>query len=183
MCPTYVSINANPVESDMKVDTCNLLPECKPDSDHSVSPLQENGSSVKESDISDQDEDQAAAIDLNACSEIVYHHQDDGTHGVKYICDRKEGWTPVIGKRRKYKVPTRLIGQTKSTSSHSSNSTMHLVDLKVILTQALTVPYIFHLVPICAIFCLSWKTWSKSNIYQHLYLDTHFFENSIQTYF
>ena len=51
------------------------------------------------------------AIDLNACSEIVYHHQDDGTHGVKYIkfCDGKEGWTPVVGKRRKYKVPTHLL--------------------------------------------------------------------------
>ena len=106
-----VPINANPVESDVKVDTCNLPPECKPDSDHSVSPLQEDGPSVsnmsKESDVSDQDE--AVAIDLNACSEIVYRHQDDGTHGVKYVCDGKEGWTPVVGKRRKYKVPTRLV--------------------------------------------------------------------------
>ena len=113
-CVSNVPINANPVESDAKVDTCDLSPECKPDSDHSVSPLQELGEDgptigimSEESDISDQDE--AVAIDLNACSEIVYHHQDDGTHGVKYICDGKEGWTPIVGKRRKYKVPTRLL--------------------------------------------------------------------------
>jgi hypothetical protein len=111
-CVSNTPINANP-ESNAEVDTCNLLPEYKPDSDHSVSPLQELGLSnsnlSEESDVSDQDADEEAAIDLNECSEIVYHHQDDGAHGVKYMCDGREGWTPVVGKRRKYKVPTRLL--------------------------------------------------------------------------
>ena len=49
--------------NDAKVNTCNLSSECKPDSDHSVSLLQELGedgptisSMSEESDVSDQDE-------------------------------------------------------------------------------------------------------------------------------
>ena len=33
----------------------------------------------------------------------------DDVHGVKLICDEKEGWTPVIGKRSWHKVPTCLL--------------------------------------------------------------------------
>ena len=28
---------------------------------------------------------------------------------MRFICDEKEGWTPVIGKRSRHKVPTRLL--------------------------------------------------------------------------
>jgi len=28
---------------------------------------------------------------------------------VKFICDEKEGWTPLIGKRSRHKVPTHLL--------------------------------------------------------------------------
>lgn len=48
------------------------------------------------------------AIDLKECTDVVYEKKDD-VHGVKYVCGETNGWTPVVGKRKKYKVPTRLI--------------------------------------------------------------------------
>lgn len=48
------------------------------------------------------------AVDLNACTAVEYEEKDDA-HGVRFICDEKEGWTPVIGKRSRHKVPTRLL--------------------------------------------------------------------------
>ena len=41
-------------------------------------------------------------------SAIEYEQKDD-VHGVKLISDEKEGWTPVIGKRSRHKVPTCLL--------------------------------------------------------------------------
>ena len=38
------------------------------------------------------------AVDLNACTAVEYEQKDDA-HGVRFICDEKEGWTKVIGKR------------------------------------------------------------------------------------
>ena len=38
------------------------------------------------------------AVDLNTCTAIEYEQKDD-VHGVRFICDEKEGWTPVIEKR------------------------------------------------------------------------------------
>ena len=46
-------------------------------------------------------------IDLVECTDIMYEKED--VHGVKYVCGESDGWTPVVGKRQKYKVPTRLI--------------------------------------------------------------------------
>ena len=43
----------------------------------------------------ESEEDDEPTIDLNACNEIQYH-QDGDTHGVKYVCDGREGWTPVV---------------------------------------------------------------------------------------
>ena len=37
------------------------------------------------------------AVDLSACTAIEYEQKDE-VHVVKFICDEKEGWTPVIGK-------------------------------------------------------------------------------------
>ena len=48
------------------------------------------------------------AIDLKECTDVVYEKKDD-IHDVKYVCGESDGWTPVIGKWQKYKVPTRLI--------------------------------------------------------------------------
>ena len=48
------------------------------------------------------------AVDLNACTAVEYE-QKDGAHGVRFICDEKKGWTPVIGKRSWHKVPTCLL--------------------------------------------------------------------------
>ena len=48
------------------------------------------------------------AIDLVECTDVVYEKKND-VHGVKYVCGESDGWTPVVGKRQKYKVPTRLI--------------------------------------------------------------------------
>ena len=47
------------------------------------------------------------AIDLKECTDVVY--EKDDIHGVKYVCGESDGWMPVVGKWRKYKVPTRLI--------------------------------------------------------------------------
>ena len=47
------------------------------------------------------------AVDLNACTAVEYEQKED-VHGVRFICDEKEGWTPVIGKRSRHKVPARL---------------------------------------------------------------------------
>ena len=48
-------------------------------------------------------------INLMECTDVVYEKKND-THGVKYVCgEDSEGWTSVIGKRRKYRVPTRLL--------------------------------------------------------------------------
>ena len=60
-------------------------------------------------DHSDYDgESVEQAVDLNACTAVEYEQKDDA-HGVKFICDEKQGWTPVIGKRNRHKVPTRLL--------------------------------------------------------------------------
>ena len=48
------------------------------------------------------------AVDLSACTAIEYEQKDD-VHGVKFICDENEGWTPVIGKMSRHKVPTHLL--------------------------------------------------------------------------
>ena len=52
--------------------------------------------------------DQPTAIDLEECTDVMYEKKDD-VHGVKYVCGESDGWTPVVGKRKKYKVPTCLI--------------------------------------------------------------------------
>ena len=60
-------------------------------------------------DLSDYDSESVEqAVDLSECTAIEYEQKDD-VHGVKFICDEKEGWTPVIGKRSWHKVPTRLL--------------------------------------------------------------------------
>ena len=46
------------------------------------------------------------AVDLSVCTAIEYEHD---VHGVKFICDEKEGWTRVIGKRNRHKVPSCLL--------------------------------------------------------------------------
>ena len=51
---------------------------------------------------------ESQAVDLSECTAIEYEQKDD-VHGVKFICDEKEGWTPVIGKRSRHKVPTCLL--------------------------------------------------------------------------
>ena len=77
------------------------------DDDHSVS--QECGDDTPpNSTLSQESQNVEPTIDLNECSEIHYH-QDGDMHGVKYVCEGREGWTPVVGKRRKYRVPTRLL--------------------------------------------------------------------------
>ena len=38
------------------------------------------------------------AVDLNVCTAIE-HEQKDYAHGVRFICDEKEGWNPVIGEK------------------------------------------------------------------------------------
>ena len=47
------------------------------------------------------------AVDLYACTAIEYEQKDDA-HSVRFICDEKEGWTPVIRKSSQDKVPTCL---------------------------------------------------------------------------
>ena len=100
---------ANPVASKSKVDTHNLSPQCECDTDRSVSQLQE----PDEDDLSnsylsqEDDQDDEAAIDLSTYSKIAYHHDGDA-HGVKYVCEGRGRWTPIVGKRLKYKVPIRL---------------------------------------------------------------------------
>ena len=47
-------------------------------------------------------------IDLLECTDIVYEKKED-VHGVKYVCGESDGWTPVVGKQQKYKVPTHPI--------------------------------------------------------------------------
>ena len=48
------------------------------------------------------------AIELNAHTAVEYEQKDD-TLDVRFICDEKECWTPVIGKRSRHTVPTRLF--------------------------------------------------------------------------
>ena len=59
------------------------------------------------------------AVDLNACT-IVQCEQKDDTHGVRFICDQKEGWTPVIAKRSWHKVPTCLLRLRAPLHVHAS---------------------------------------------------------------
>ena len=47
--------------------------------------------------MSEESEQDEPSIDLKACSEIAYQQKGD-IHGVSYVCDGEEGWTPVIGK-------------------------------------------------------------------------------------
>ena len=57
-------------------------------------------------DHSDYDgESVEQAVDLNACTAVEYEQKADA-HGMRFVCDEKEGWTPVIGKRSRHKVPT-----------------------------------------------------------------------------
>ena len=75
---------------------------------HSMPPQQESDAS-DHSNIEESELDENPAVDLKECSEVVYERKGD-THGVKYACeDGEEGWTPVVAKRRRCKVPTRLI--------------------------------------------------------------------------
>ena len=48
------------------------------------------------------------AVDFSACAAVEYE-QKDVAHGVRFVCDERKGWTPVIGKRSRHKVPTRLL--------------------------------------------------------------------------
>ena len=103
--------------------------------------------------------------DLKACSEIAYQQNGD-VHGVSYICDGEEGWTSVIGKRRKYKVPTHLlrlrapphVRATLPSTDSSSDSDSSGSDCP-----------------------LPWKTRFKCNNRLHLHLDSCYFKNSFQT--
>ena len=61
---------------------------------------------VDHNDCDDKSVEQA--VDLNTCTAVEYEQKDDA-HGVRFICDKKEGWTPVIGKRSRHKVPTCLL--------------------------------------------------------------------------
>ena len=60
-------------------------------------------------DYSDYDgESVEQTVDLNACTAVEYEQKDDA-RGVTLVCDEKEGWTPVIRKKSRHKVPTRLL--------------------------------------------------------------------------
>ena len=106
-------INANfPVSSSSQVPSATVTHRSLPlhsesCTDNSV--FQEPDEDAPSNILSQEsEEDDEPTIDLNACNEIQYH-QDGDTHGVKYVCDGREGWTPVVGKRWKYKVPTCLL--------------------------------------------------------------------------
>ena len=99
----FPPINANSVASKSKVDTHNLSPQCKYDTDRSVSkpqePVEDDSSN---SNLSQEDvQDDYAAIDLNACSKIAYHHDGD-THGLKYVKEERGGHL-LLGKGRSTK--------------------------------------------------------------------------------
>ena len=75
---------------------------------HSM-PSQQESAASDHSNIEESELDDNPAVDLKECSEVVYERKGD-THGVNYVCeDVEEGWTPVVAKRRRHKVPTRLI--------------------------------------------------------------------------
>ena len=42
-----------------------------------------------------------AVRNVSRTSEKAFYHQDGDTHDVKYVCKGRDGWTPVVGKRRK----------------------------------------------------------------------------------
>ena len=109
------------------------------DDDHSVS--QECGDDTSpNSTLSQESQNVEPTIDLNECSEIHYH-QDGDMHGVKYVCEGREGWTPVVGKGGSTESP-----HACSDSEHllMSEQLYLLVALTVILTQALTALCTFH---------------------------------------
>lgn len=63
------------------------------------------------------------------------YEKKDNAHGVNYVRDDEEGWTPVIGKRRRNKVPTRLLrlrapphvrATLPSTDSSDSDCSLHI---------------------------------------------------------
>ena len=84
----------------------SLSLQSEPGTDHSVS--QEHGDDAPSNSSLSQESDDEPAVDINKCPEI-YYHQDGDTRGVKYVCEGRESWTPVVGKRRKYRVPTHLL--------------------------------------------------------------------------
>ena len=69
-------------------------------------PSQQESDASDHSNIEESELDDNPAVDLKECSsEVVYE-----THGVNYVCENgEEGWTPVVAKRRRHKVPTCLI--------------------------------------------------------------------------
>ena len=85
-------------------------------------------------DHSDHDSESVEqAVDLNACTAVEYEQKED-VHGVRFVCDEKEGWTPVIGKRSWHKVPARL--RRLRVPPHVRASLYHLLIL--VLVKPLT---------------------------------------------
>ena len=74
---------------------------------HSM-PSQQDSVASNHSNTEESELDDNPAVDLKKCGEVVYERKGD-THGVKYAYEDGEGWTPVVAKRRRCKVPTSLI--------------------------------------------------------------------------
>ena len=106
---------ANPIGSVAKRETGSPInpPQAAQLPASSSAPVVE----LQPADHSDYDgESVEQAVDLIACTAIKY----DDVHGMKFICDQKEGWTPVIGKRSRHKVPTHLLRLRAPPYVHAS---------------------------------------------------------------
>ena len=105
------------------------------DTDRNVSQPQEPGEDdPSNSNLSQESEQDEAAIDLNACSKIAYH-QDGNTHGVKYVKEGKGGYL-LLGKGGSLRSL-----RTCSDRKHLIFEQLYNpVALKVILIWALTAP-------------------------------------------
>ena len=90
------------------------------------------------------------AVDLKSCTAIEYEKKDH-VHGVRHISNDGEGWTPVIGKRRRYRVPTRLLRlrapphvRARLPSTDSSDSDISGSDCSLHIPAGANVHYSTH---------------------------------------
>ena len=110
-------------------------------------------------------------MDLATCSEVQYEVK-DGIHGVSYnYCDGESGWTPVVGRKKRRRVPDYIkrifspdhpIPNT-NLSEFDSDSTSDDQDLNTVIPTGANVEVHFKMIdntPGQAISTRSTRSWT-----------------------
>ena len=83
-------------------------------------------------------------VDLASCSEIQYEVK-DGIHGVAYsLNDGESGWTPVVGKKKKRRVPDYI--RRRFLLDHPIHNSPESEDLSTVIPTGANVDVYFDMV-------------------------------------